>query len=111
MEGANSIVYKARIVYATRQYDATGELKQVEWEGPVVVLKALRSALELQVDETSSAKHEEMLQKQAADYEVLKGMPPHPNIVEVVHHFAASSLLMRPFVEEVWLPYLASKTT
>lgn len=109
MEGANSVVFKSCIVYVTRD---RGSGKQVEWQGPTVVLKGLVTPTQVPPDGVSAQIHATMLRRQAADHQVLCGLAPHPNIVEVVHHFAAPALLLRPFVGEGWLSLLSlSKTT
>ena len=108
LQGANSVVYKCRVVYVAREGG-----KQVEWEGPDVVLKAIITSSAISTGpQTLDAVHKTMLRQQAADHEVLSGLPPHPNIVEVVHFFEAPAMLLRPFVADVRLPYTSvSKTT
>ena len=109
LQGANSIVLKCGVVYATRLL-ASG--LQVEWEGPEVVLKGLVTPMPIPPGETSSQIHRNLIREQAADYEVLSQLPVHVNIVEIVHHFEAPALLLRPFVATPLLPYLClSKTT
>ena len=107
-QGANSVVYKCRVVYVAREGGA-----QVEWEGPVVVLKGIVTSSTISAGpQTLDAVHKAMLRQQAADHEVLSCLPPHPNIVEVVHFFEAPAMLLRPFVADVRLPYTSvSKTT
>ena len=86
--------------------------KAVSEEVDTVVLKGLVTPWSLPPGESSTRVHEAMLKEQAADYEVLLGIPPHVNIVEVLHHFEAPALLLRPFVGAPLLPYLSlSKTT
>ena len=102
LQGANSIVFKCGVVYATRLL-ASGQ--QVEWEGPQVVLKGL-------VTPRPAASVEHSSMQTAADCEVLSQLPVHVNIVEMVHHFEAPALLLRPFVAPAHLPFLClSKTT
>ena len=110
LAGANSVVFKCASLSVTRDF-ASGE-QVVEEGGEPLVLKGLVTPWTLPPGETSSRVHESMLKHQAADYEVLIGMPPHANIIEVVHHFEAPALLLRPFVGPPLLPYLSlSKTT
>lgn len=109
LSGANSVVFKARVMYVAL---TAGTGRQVEWEGPVVAVKGLVTPISLPPGESSSHFHERMLKEQAADYQVLLGLPSHPNIVELVHHFEAPALLLRPFVGTHLLPFLSiSKTT
>ena len=48
---------------------------------------------------------------QAADYEVLAALPSHPNIVPLLYHFIAPALLIRPWIPEVFLPYVRLSAT
>ena len=103
MEGANSVVFKCLMLEAR-----PGQ----EREGPYVVLKCLVTTTELAANQTRTAVYDNMLEHQAADYDVLMAMPCHPNIVPVLHHFVANALLPRPFVAKPRLPYFGlSKTT
>lgn len=113
LEGTSAVVFKARILYVTRQapQGAAVEPTQVEWEGPLVVLKCLMSNVQLRVGQHRSKAYTNMLRRQAADYQVLTGLPPHPNVVEVVHHFVAPALLLRPFVGTAWLEYFSMTRT
>ena len=110
LQGANSIVFKCGVRYVTRSADSSH--RQVEWEGPEVVLKGLVTPIEIPHGESSFRIHAELLGRQAADHVVLVNMPSHDNIVEVVHHFEAPAMLLRPFVAPAHLPFLClSKTT
>lgn len=101
------MVYRCRVEYVTREAGA-----QVTWEGPEVALKGILSLSAVSSgSRTLPAVHKDMLRRQAADHEVLCGLAPHPNIVEVVHVFEAPALLVRPFVAEGLLPYTSASTT
>ena len=104
------MVYKCRVNYLSR---GTGGA-EVEWDGPEVVLKGILSLSPPTVEQRTTPVDvlATMLGQQAAEFEVLCGLPPHPNIVEVVHFFEAPAMLLRPFVADVRLPYTSvSKTT
>lgn len=96
-----SVDFNCVVVYATRLLESG---HQVEWEGPQVVLKGLVTPRPV-----ASLEHSSM--QSAADCEVLSQLPVHANIVEVVHHFAAPALLLRPFVDADRLPHLALAKT
>ena len=111
-QGANSVVFRCAVTYATRVAGSSAEEGQVEWRGPEVVLKGLVTPMPLEPGENTSRVHADLIRRQAADYEVLSQLPRHVNIVEVVHHFEAPAMLLRPFVVTAHLPFLClSKTT
>ena len=104
------MVYKCRVNYLSR---GTGGA-EVAWDGPEVVLKGVLPYSPGTVEQQTTPVDvlATMLGQQAAEFEVLCGLPPHPNIVEVVHFFEAPAMLLRPFVADVRLPYTSvSKTT
>ena len=102
MEGVNSVVFKCSLCYAT---------PEEQREGPYVVLKCLITATDLTAGDRRSKVYATMLERQAADYDVLTALPCHPNIVAVLHHFVANALLPRPFVPQPLLPYFAATQT
>ena len=104
MQGEFSVVFKCLMLEARPDQEPK--------QGPYVVLKCLITTTELAADQTRTAVYNNMLEHQAADYDVLMAMPCHPNIVPVLHHFVANALLPRPFVARPMLPYFGlSKTT
>ena len=108
MEGVNSVVFLCRMLQVTA--DDSGALS--ETEGALAVLKCLITPTQILGDERRSRVYASMLERQATDHEVLAGMPPHPNIVALLHHYASSALLPRPFVPPGLLQYFAvTKTT
>ena len=102
MEGANSVVFKCLMLEAR-----PGQ----EREGPYVVLKCLITPTDLSRGQRRTKAYETMLERQAADYDILMAIPCHPNIVPVLHHFVANALLPRPFVPQPLLPYFAVTAT
>ena len=103
MEGVNSVVFKCLVMEAR-----PGQ----EREAPYVVLKCLITPTDLSRGQRRTKAYETMLERQAADYDILMAIPCHPNIVPVLHHFVANALLARPFVARPMLPYFGlSKTT
>lgn len=118
MEGVNSVVYKARLVFVEVSETSSSSSSDadsvafVERDGPLVVVKCLITPSQASAEERRSKAYSSMLERQAADYEVLCGLPAHPNIVEVVHQFVGPALLARPFVPVPLLPYFSiTKTT
>lgn len=102
--GAPAIVFKSRVVYATR---LPGSGDQVEWDGPTVVLKGCFTMRE---PITEGRRRMSILHMMLhAEHEVLTSLPPHPNIVELVHHFESHALLLRPFFHESGLPLFDSR--
>ena len=103
MQGEFSVVFKCLILEARHGQEPK--------QGPYVVLKSLITTTTLAADQTRTQMYDNMLEHQAADYDVLMAMPCHPNIVPVLHHFVANALLPRPFVPQPLLPYVAVTAT
>lgn len=107
-QGANSFVFKSRVVYATRM---PGSGKQVEWDGPTVVLKGCVTPLPRPEASALADISAELRRRSSREHDVLTSLPLHPNIVELVHHFESQALLLRPFVAVPWLPFFEPRLT
>ena len=109
MEGVNSVVFLCDTVHVDIPVDDSAAL--VERVGDRVVLKCLMTPTQVLASDRRSKVYANMLERQAADHVVLTGMPPHPNVVPVLHHFVAPALLVRPFVPLPLLEYFSVTQT
>lgn len=107
LDGVNSVVFKSRVVYATR---LPGSGDQVEWDGPTVVLKGCMTVCQRQ-GMSLAAISAKLRGQFSHEHEVLTSLPLHPNIVELVHHFESQALLLRPFAAVPMLPYFEPRFT